>query len=202
MKITPEESKKRKLTFNIGDTASSSIPMGAPTGRSSAAGNPAQNMTSTSGLPKNKRSTSPILQKIWGIVPAGKPLTIGLAVVVIVLIALLITAAVAYQAKPQTATYPLPEGAIMIEPAATLNEEARSYLSSLIKAIGGGSKIDVRKITDINQIRQTNPESGDFYATAQNGDVLIIVIDIGGAFIIRPSENKVVNFSRISVSAL
>lgn len=79
------------------------------------------------------------------------------------------------------------------------NNEGDLNLNQLIAIIASSKQVDVRKITDIEVIRQSNPEAAEFYSQAKNDDILIIMLDIGGAFIIRPAENKIINFSKITI---
>lgn len=77
--------------------------------------------------------------------------------------------------------------------------ESDKYFNQLLSIIGSSKQLDIRKITDLDQIRQTNPEAGEFYAEAKNGDVIFLMLDLNGAFILRPDEAKIVNFSRITL---
>lgn len=87
----------------------------------------------------------------------------------------------------------------LIRPQIEVNNEGSKYYLQLIEQMQNSKNLDVRSISDIELIRQNNPEAAEFFANAQNGDILIINIDIGGAFIFRPRDKTIINFSKISL---
>ncbi|RMD76979.1 hypothetical protein D6810_02365 [Candidatus Dojkabacteria bacterium] len=57
-------------------------------------------------------------------------------------------------------------------------------------------------ISDINRLKQVNPESAEFFKDGQNGDILIILADQEVAFLLRPTTGKIINTSKVSIESV